>query len=132
MSRTWIFTLLAFGVGNPHAYAGGDIPQAAVPELMKRAVSPEGIAYLQKLRKNTPFGTNEFDLKALRAGMGTRRPPTIKDVKLIKVMIGEIPCEWVQAPGARTPVTDRRQVHVSDQRFDQSFEVEEINFAHRR
>ena len=67
---------------------------------MKREVSREGIEYLQKLRKNTPFGTNDFDLEALRAGMGSRREPTIKDVKLIKVKVGDIPCEWVLAPGA--------------------------------
>ena len=65
-----------------------------------RAVSPEGIAYLQSLRKNTPFGTAGFDLKGLRAGMGARRKPTVKDVKLIRLKIGEIPCEWVLAPGA--------------------------------
>ncbi len=65
-----------------------------------RAVSPEGIAYLQRLRENTPFGTAGFDLKGLRAGMGARREPTIKDVKLIRLKIGEIPCEWVLAPGA--------------------------------
>jgi len=39
-------------------------------------------------------------LKALRAGMGSRREPTIKNVKLIKVKIGAIPSEWVLAPGA--------------------------------
>jgi acetyl esterase/lipase len=32
--------------------------------------------------------------------MGARREPTIKDIKLIRVKIGEIPCEWVIAPGA--------------------------------
>jgi acetyl esterase/lipase len=52
------------------------------------------------LRKNTPFGTNKFDLAALRAGMGSRREPTIKGIKLIRGKIGAIPCEWVLAPGA--------------------------------
>jgi len=66
----------------------------------QKAVSPEGIAYLQKLQKRTPFGTNNFDLKALRAGMGSRRVPAIKDVKLIRAKIGDIPCEWVVAAGA--------------------------------
>ena len=48
---------------------------------MKREVSREGSEYLKTLRTNrTPFGTNDFDLKALRAGMGSRRKPTIKDV----------------------------------------------------
>ena len=76
------------------------LAELLVPEIMKREVSPEGIAYLQKLRKNTPFGANNFDLAGLRAGMGSRREPTIKDVKLIKVKVGDIPCEWVLAPGA--------------------------------
>ena len=39
---------------------------------MKREVSREGIEYLQKLRKRTPFGANDFNLAALRAGMGSR------------------------------------------------------------
>ncbi|MBM4073564.1 MAG: steryl acetyl hydrolase [Planctomycetes bacterium] len=70
------------------------------PGWMRQTVSPESIKYLQRLRKNIPFGTNDFDLAGLRAGMGSRRLPTIKGVKLIKVKIGDIPCEWVLAPGA--------------------------------
>ena len=78
-----------------------DSPPPSGAETDKtRAVSPEGIAYLQRLRKGTPFGTTSFDLKGLRAGMGARRVPTVKDLKLIRVKIGEIPCEWVLAPGA--------------------------------
>lgn len=77
----------------------GDIPAAEKPD-QPRKVSPEGAAYLQKLLKNTPFGTSSFDMKGLRAGMGTRLEPTIKDVKLIQVKVGEVPCEWVLAPGA--------------------------------
>ena len=65
-----------------------------------RVVSPEGIAYLQRLRKNTPFGTTGFDLQGLRAGMGSRQEPTIKGIQLLRVKIGEIPCEWGLAPGA--------------------------------
>ena len=76
------------------------LAELLVPEIMNRTISREGIEYLQKLRKNTPFGTNGFDLTGLRAGMGSRREPTIKDVKLIKVKVGDIPCEWVLAPGA--------------------------------
>lgn len=79
----------------------GDIPPPAGAKGDEpRQVSQAGAKYLEKLRKNTPFGTNGFDLKALRAGMGSRREPTIKDVKLIRVKVGEIPCEWVLAPGA--------------------------------
>jgi acetyl esterase/lipase len=32
--------------------------------------------------------------------MGTRRQPSIENVKLIKVTVGDVPCEWVLAPGA--------------------------------
>ena len=100
MRRTFIFGFLVIALGNLLVRASGDVDQPAVPELMKRDVSPESIAYLQKLRKGTPFGTNDFNLAALRAGMGSRREPTIKGVKLIKVKVGEIPCEWVLASGA--------------------------------
>jgi acetyl esterase/lipase len=79
----------------------GDVPPLPEASADKpRAVSPEGIAHLEKLRKNTPFGTNVFDLKGLRAGMGSRREPAGRDIKLIRLKIGEIPCEWVLAPGA--------------------------------
>ncbi len=69
-------------------------------EAIAQDVSPEGKAYLERLLKNTPFGTNGFDLNGLRAGMGSRRPPSIPDVKLIPVKVGDIPCEWVVAKGA--------------------------------
>src|SRR5262245_17784864 len=93
----WLLSL-----GHWYSRAAGEEPPkpAAPPELMKREVSREGIEYLQKLRKRTPFGSNDFNLNALRAGMGSRREPTIKNVKLIKVKVGQIPCEWVLAPGA--------------------------------
>src|SRR5437764_769239 len=71
-----------------------------LPEEMPRPVSKEGVEYLQMLRKRTPYGTNGFDLDALRAGMGSRREPKDKQIKLIRVKVGEIPCEWVVAPGA--------------------------------
>jgi epsilon-lactone hydrolase len=100
MRRNLIIALLAFALGNLLTRAGNDVGQSAAPELLKREVSPEGKAYLQKLLKRTPFGANDFNLAALRAGMGSRREPTIKDVKLIKVKIGELSCEWVLAPGA--------------------------------
>ena len=98
MSRILIVMGLALGPWSSLAVCQEPSP---VPELMKREVSREGIAYLEKLRKNrTPFGTNEFNLEALRKGMGSRREPTIKDVKLIKVKVGDVPCEWVVASGA--------------------------------
>jgi hypothetical protein len=58
------------------------------------------IEYLRRLRKNTPFGANGFDLAALRAGMGARREPTVQGVKLSRAKIGDIPGEWVLAPEA--------------------------------
>jgi acetyl esterase/lipase len=79
----------------------GDIPPpAGAPVGKQRAVSRESVEYLQKLRKNTPFGTVDFNLKQLRAGMGSRREPAIKNVRLIRSKIGDIPCEWVLSPGA--------------------------------
>ena len=79
----------------------GDIPPPSETPVDKpRVVSPEGIAYLESRRKNPPFGAADFDLKGLRAGMGSRQEPANKDIKLIRSKIGEIPCEWVLAPGA--------------------------------
>ncbi len=95
--RISTIALLALALGYSLSLAG----EPPAPELLKREVSPEGVAYLQKLRKErVPFGTSDFNLAALRAGMGSRREPTIKDVKLIKVKVGDVPCEWVVAPGA--------------------------------
>jgi monoterpene epsilon-lactone hydrolase len=76
------------------------VPVPGVAVDKPRVVSPEGRAYLEGRRKSPPFGTTNFDLNGLRAGMGARREPTIKDVKLIRLKVGEIPCEWVLAPGA--------------------------------
>jgi monoterpene epsilon-lactone hydrolase len=77
----------------------GTTPPEAVGG-MPREVSREGVEYLRKLRKNTPFGRDGFNLEALRAGMGTRREPTIKGVKLVRARVGDIPCEWVLSPGS--------------------------------
>jgi acetyl esterase/lipase len=79
----------------------GDIPpRSGAPGDKPREVSRESIEYLRKLRRSTPFGTKSFDLAALRAGMGSRREPSIKGVKLIRGRVEDIPCEWVLAPGA--------------------------------
>src|SRR5690242_7068825 len=63
-------------------------------DLKPRVVSREAVDYLQRLRKNTPFGTRGFDLQALRAGMGSRHEPTIKGVRVVRVKIGEVAGEW--------------------------------------
>lgn len=69
-------------------------------DVWQREVSRQGAAYLARLLQGTPFGTNNFDLAALRAGMGARHEPTLSGVKLRKVNVGDIPCEWVLAPDA--------------------------------
>jgi len=79
---------------------GGIPPRWGAAENEQWAVSRESVEYLQRLRKNTPFGTKGFDLAALRAGMGSRREPTIKGIQFIRVKIGGTPCEWVLTPGA--------------------------------
>jgi epsilon-lactone hydrolase len=62
--------------------------------------SSQSQAYIQTLRQNPPFGANGFDFKELREGMALRREPTLPDVRCIPTQIGEIPAEWVLAPGA--------------------------------
>jgi len=94
-----VVALFVASCGKPQAEpVVVDAPKPA--EVLLKEVSPEGVAYLQKLRQRTPFGTNDFDLAALRKGMGTRRAPADPEIKLIRVMAGEVPCEWVAAPGA--------------------------------
>ena len=76
---------------------------SAVPETRDgkpRVVSLEGAAYLERRLKSTPFGTVNFDLQGLGAGMGTRHEPRVKGTRLIRVKVGEIPSVWVLAPGA--------------------------------
>jgi len=91
---------LASGQERPAATS-----QSSIPGLLKREISPEGVAYLKKLRTtNVPFGTNGFDLETLRKGMGTRREPTIPGVRLKKVTVGNIPCEWLMTPGANPDI----------------------------
>ena len=81
MRRFSLAAVLVFVTVGAYA-VDGNKPKTPVDK--ERPVSPEGIKYLQKLRKNTPFGTKGFDLAALRAGMGLRREPTIKGVKLMR------------------------------------------------
>lgn len=95
---------LACSVGLVCSAAGAQERQAnaeAVRSSFKQGpVSAEGVQYLARLRKNTPFGAQGFDLAALRAGMGARRSPTIEGVELIQVTAGDLSCDWVLAPGA--------------------------------
>lgn len=97
-------TLIVFVLATSSYVAADNPPQTTVGVDKPRKVSPEGVEYLEKLRQRTPFGTTDFNLDQLRAGMGTRREPTIKDVRLVRVKVGEIPCEWVVAPGADADV----------------------------
>lgn len=69
-------------------------------DVWQRRVSPEGSEYLAQRRKSPPFGAQSFDLKGLRAGMGSRQEPTVPGVTLTKVQVGDVPCEWVMTPNA--------------------------------
>ena len=62
--------------------------------------SPESQAYLAQLRQNPAFGSQGFDLAALRECMATRREPTDPTIECRPVHVGDIPAEWVLAPGA--------------------------------
>ncbi|MDB5384587.1 MAG: Exo-alpha-sialidase [Planctomycetaceae bacterium] len=69
-------------------------------DVWQREVSKEGLQYLEQRRKSPPFGAGSFDLNGLRAGMGARQEPTVPGVKLTKVKVGDVPCEWVMTPDA--------------------------------
>ena len=109
MKRFVVTALLFLVVTVGTSAADNTRPQTKTPVqkdngAIPRTISREGVAYLKRLRKNTPFGTTDFSLEQLRRGMGSRRMPTIKDVKLTRAKVGEIPCEWVLAPGADSDV----------------------------
>jgi acetyl esterase/lipase len=55
---------------------------------------------LEQRRQSPPFGAQSFDLGGLRAGMGARQEPAVPGVKLTKVKVDEVPCEWVMTPSA--------------------------------
>lgn len=69
-------------------------------DVWQREVSKEGTQLLERRRQSPPFGATSFDLAGLRAGMGSRNEPTIPGVKLTKVKVGDLPCEWVMTPEA--------------------------------
>jgi acetyl esterase/lipase len=64
--------------------------------------SRESLEFWQQGRRNPQFGApgNEFNLNGLRQGMGTRQEPADKAVICRRTQAGEVPCEWVLAPGA--------------------------------
>jgi acetyl esterase/lipase len=64
-------------------------------------VSPEGRAFVEERRRKPAYGDpgNEFDLAGLRRGMGSRQEPADPNVRCLPARIGDIPCEWVVAPG---------------------------------
>ncbi len=74
------------------------------PGQVPEQVSAEGAAYLQRLMKNTPFGSKQFDFEELRKGMGSRRSISVEGVQTQSAKVAEIPAEWVLAPGADTSV----------------------------
>ena len=69
-------------------------------DVWQREVSKEGAAFLERRRQSPPFGASSFDLGGLRAGMGARQEPTVPGVKLTKIKVGDVPCEWVMTPEA--------------------------------
>lgn len=73
-------------------------------DVWQRAVSAEGLKFLEKRQQSPPFGAETFDLNGLRAGMGSRQEPTMPGVTLTKTMVGDVPCEWVLARGANPDV----------------------------
>ena len=95
---------LVFSPANAKADQDEVRSPSVVPDGQPKTVSREGVEYLERLRKGTPFGSVDFDLESLRAGMGTRNEPSMDGVQLMRVMISDIPCEWVLAPGADSDV----------------------------
>lgn len=69
-------------------------------DVWQREVSKEGAQFLERRSQSPPFGATSFDLNGLRAGMGSRQEPTAPGVKLMKVKVGDVPCEWVMTPDA--------------------------------
>ena len=63
-------------------------------------VSPEGREYLRQLQETPAFGADGFNLEELRVCMATRREPADPAVECRRVEVGDIPGEWVLAPGA--------------------------------
>ena len=98
-SARWLLISCLFLTGWS---AAQDKPVASSrkPGQVPEQASPEGAAYLQRLMKNTPFGSQQFDFEGLRKGMGTRRSITVTGVKTQAVKVGEVPAEWVLAPEA--------------------------------
>lgn len=80
------------------------VPAAAERVSLRKGISPEGVQYLERLRRGTPFGANGFDLAALRAGMGARRAPTLPGIQLQSVQVGDVPCQWVVAEDANPDI----------------------------
>lgn len=103
MDRTALTAMLVL-VLTTCARTADDKPSPEVTVGKPREVSPEGLAFLKNRRQSPPFGAVSFDLNGLRAGMGARQEPTVKGVQLIRTRIGDIPCEWVLAPGADADV----------------------------
>jgi len=97
----WIATtFIAVISGTLLVSRGEDAKPAPSLPPVRETVSPEGAQYLAQRKKSPPFGATDFNLTALRGGMGARNEPRVKDVKLIQLKVGDIPVEWVLAPGA--------------------------------
>ena len=63
-------------------------------------ISPQAQEWLRQRRQSPAFGATGFSLADLRAIMATTRPPISSDVRCFNAPVGDIPGEWVLAPGA--------------------------------
>ncbi len=65
-------------------------------------ISTESQEFWREGRKNPQLGApgNEFNLEALRQGMGIRQQPVDPSVKCQLTQAGRVPCEWVAAQAA--------------------------------
>lgn len=72
--------------------------------MMREQASRKGREYFDKLHETPSFGKHGFNLDDLRRCMGSRREPTIPNVRLTKVDAAGVPSEWVVADGADSGV----------------------------
>jgi hypothetical protein len=99
LRNPWLMTVVLAVLSWTARGAWADEVRPAPPVAdVEPTVSLEAIEYLEKLRKGTPFGTTDFNLDALRAGMWARNEPRIEGIKLIRLKIGEIPCAAAGVP----------------------------------
>ena len=63
-------------------------------------ISLESRTCFERLHESPAFGSDGFDLEALRDCMATRREPANGAARCVRAEIDHIPCEWVMAEDA--------------------------------